>query len=142
MAKCGAGECEVECGNKGCGCIAESDHPENCSCYCFGGESSGGLKLDPSVLVDVSFNGLALSDAAIFLASVHGGNILVPASRLNESVSLNLKRERFGRVLNQMGLTTRESVTRGERRAAFQALLAGFAAGAALFSLAYRMRGG
>jgi hypothetical protein len=56
--KCSAGSCEVECGgNKGCGCIADSDNPDNCNCYCFGEDVGTGCTLKPNAKVDVSISG-------------------------------------------------------------------------------------
>ena len=54
MARCRAGECEVECGGgKGCGCIAESDNPSSCACFCFGETPDKDLSIEPSTIVDV-----------------------------------------------------------------------------------------
>ena len=134
MAKCGAGDCEVECGKgKGCGCVAESDNPSNCRCYCFGDETTGGLTLTQGTLVDVSISELPAFQAAKFLNAVHSEHILMPIDRTTEQVFLNLKRKPFGEVLNQLSLTTSESVERGKRRIGFLMFLAGLAAGGLIF---------
>jgi len=139
MAKCGAGECEVECGKgKGCGCIAESDNPSNCKCYCFGDETTGGLTLTPGTLIDVSISELPVFEAAKFLNALHAEHILMPIDRTSEQVSLNLKRRPFSDVLNQLGLTTSESVERGKWRIGFLIFLAGLAAGGLIFSRALK----
>ena len=65
MSNCGAGNCSCECGgNKGCGCIASSDFPDQCECHCYGAAFGGGLTLGLNAYVDVSISGLPLLDAA------------------------------------------------------------------------------
>lgn len=138
MSKCSAGECDVECGgNKGCGCIALSDDPWACSCYCFGNGSgpSLGVKLDPSTLVDVSINDLPYFEAATFLARVYKERILVPAERASDNVSIQSKAEPMRNVVRQVGLTTREAIDGEKRRLGWSMFLAGFAAGAATLAL-------
>jgi hypothetical protein len=142
MAKCGAGDCEVECGKgKGCGCIAESDNPLNCACYCFGGETTGGgVTLTQGTLVDVSISELPVFEATKFLNTLHSEHILMPIDRTSEQVFLNLKRRPFSEVLDKLSLTTSESVERGKRWIGFLMFLAGLAAGGLIFSRALEPR--
>lgn len=136
MASCSAGDCNVDCSHgKGCGCIAESDNPHICSCYCFGGNPSKDIKLDPATPVDVSISELALLDAAKLLNKVHTESIAVPVDKIGEQVSLSLKSKPLVDVLNQLGLATREGVERGKRRIGLLMFLAGFAIGALVFIL-------
>ena len=106
MAKCGAGDCEVECGGRGCGCIAESDNPEVCACFCFGGEgpTGGGLNFEPTTRVDVSLLELQLIEAATFLDAVCTTRLLVPADRASERVALDVRRTPLGDVLRDLHL--------------------------------------
>lgn len=143
MAKCQAGDCEVECAEgKGCGCAAESDHPENCSCFCSGGKTGGTLTLDPATLVDVTLNDLPLFEVATFLNSVQTESIIVPARRLNEHVTLSVKRKPFSHVLDELDLTTTESIERDRNNIALLKFIAGAAVGALVFSLFFRSRSG
>lgn len=136
MASCKAGDCEVECGGgKGCGCIAESDNPIACSCFCSGGSPTKDLKLEQATPVDVSIVELPFFEAARFLDQVHTESIVVPVSRMSEHVSLDLKSRPFADVLNQLGLTTSEGIERGKRRIGLLMFVAGFAIGALIFSL-------
>ena len=136
MASCKAGGCEIECGGgKGCGCIAESDNPDTCNCFCFGGTPGKGLTLEQSTPVDVSISDLPLFEVARFLNGVHTESIVVPIDRMNEQVSINLERKPFGDVLNQLGFTTSESIERGRRKTGLLMFLAGFAIGALILIL-------
>ncbi len=141
MAKCQAGDCEVECGGgKGCGCISESDNPANCTCICSGGDSRGNFNLEASTLVDVSMSELPLFEAAGFLDALCRESIVVPIDRMSEPVSINLKSTPFGDALERLGITTSESVERGKRRIAVPIFLAGLASGALIFSLVSKLR--
>ena len=52
MANCSAGNCNCECGGeKGCGCIASSDFPDDCQCHCYGAVIGGGLTLGLNAFV-------------------------------------------------------------------------------------------
>ena len=134
MARCRAGECEVECGGgKGCGCIAESDNPFSCSCFCFGETPGKDLSIEPSTIVDVSISDLPLFEVANFFNRVHTGRIIAPAGKLREQVSLNIQRKSFADVLNQLGLTTSERIDRDKRGLGLLTFLAGFAIGALIF---------
>jgi|GEM_PF-5693460 hypothetical protein len=136
MASCKAGECEVECGGgKGCGCIAESDYPSHCACYCFGGKPGNGLQIGSATLVDVSISELPFFETAAFLNKVHTETIVIPMDKMNEQVSLTLEKTAFEAVLNQLGLLTREGIKRRKRKLALQMFFAGFLIGALLFSL-------
>ncbi len=138
MAKCQAGDCEVECeAGKGCGCIAESDNPLICSCFCFGGQPSKDLKIEPATSVDVSINELTIFEAARFLNEVHTESIVLPVGKMSEQVSLNVKNIPFVDVLNQLGLTTSEGIERRKRRIGLLMLLVGFAIGALIFRLVF-----
>ena len=134
MASCRAGDCEVECGGgKGCGCIAESNSPMNCSCYCFGegaGGTGGGTKFDPGSPVDVSINDLPIFEAAALLSEPCTERVLFPMGKGSEHVSVHVQGKRLGGVLHQLGLTTQESLERGQRRTGIIMLLVGLLIGA------------
>ena len=112
MANCGAGECSCECsGGKGCGCIASSDSPEICECHCYGASIGVGatLGLKANALVDVSFSGLPLHEAAKFLNAVHSERVLVPADllkKMNKKVHLKAKGMRLSDVLKRLDLAS------------------------------------
>ena len=138
MASCSAGDCNVECGGgKGCGCIAESDNPHICSCYCFGGNHSKDLKLESATIVDVSINELPFFEAAKFLNEVHTESIVVPIDKIGGQVSLSLKSKPLVDVLNQLGLSTGEGIERAKRRRGLLMFLAGFAIGALIFTMVF-----
>lgn len=134
MSKCQAGDCEVECAGRGCGCIAESDNPSACICICSGGDTRAGFALEATTLVDVQTDELPLFEVASLFNAVFAKKISVPAHRLREPVSINLKRVPFGDVLSQVGLDTRDEMQEG-KRIALLAFLGGLAAGALLFAL-------
>lgn len=133
--KCRAGECEIECGVGGCGCIAESDNPDICTCKCFKDGLTNDIKIQPTTPVDVSINDLTLFDAATLLNGVLAETVVGPMDKMAGTVSLNLKRTTIADVLSQLGLTTRESVQRRNRTIAILMFLAGFAVAALLFAL-------
>lgn len=139
MSKCEAGDCSVECGGgKGCGCIALSDDPVECTCFCVGGMGSNGKSIvvsNGSTLVQVSINDLPFFEAAQFLDAVYKETIVVPLDKTSEQVSLNLKSIRFVEVLNKLGLTTKEAIERRNRWLGLLVFLVGFAIGALIFGL-------
>src|SRR5688572_8449827 len=107
MSKCRAGDCEIECGGgRGCGCIGESDSPQNCSCFCAGGDITTSLTFTEATLVDVSTDGLPLFEVATFFNALLRETIVVPVDRMREPVSLSVSRKSFGDVLKELGLTT------------------------------------
>ena len=137
MSKCGAGNCDIECGGgRGCGCIAESDDPDICHCYCFGKEvNPGGLTFEATTLVDVSINDLPLAEVAVFLTAFQRGRLLAPAGRMNERISLDMERKPFGSVFKEVGLLTHESVAGAKRTIGLLTFLAGLGIGVLISSL-------
>jgi hypothetical protein len=134
MARCSAGDCDVECGGgKGCGCIAESGNPLNCTCYCFGETPTKDLTIKPSTIVDVSISDLPLFEVANFFNQVHTGTIIAPVDKLREQVSLNIQGKSFVDVLSQLGLTTSDRIDKVRRGLGLLLFLAGFALGALIF---------
>jgi hypothetical protein len=93
MAKCGAGSCEIGCGGgKRCGCIAESDNPDNCTSIFTGGTTRGGVKkLGATTLVGVSTSDLPLIEVAQLLNAVYTESIAVPVDRMREPISASLQ---------------------------------------------------
>jgi hypothetical protein len=134
MSRCGAGECDCECGgNKGCGCWASSDDPGLCDCHCYGTAFGGGQSLPVNALVDVSISGLPLLDAAKFLNSFHSEQVLVPTDLLNKlskRVHLKVKRTRLSDIVKRLGLVTsghrKERKTKRKARFGLEYLLANF----------------
>lgn len=142
MAKCSAGDCDVECGGgKGCGCIAESDNPEICSCICTGGDNRiTDFKLAATTLVDVSMDELPLFDAAQFLGALAAERVVIPAGRKNHPLSLAWKRKPFGEVLTQLGLGTEERIEADKRRTGILTFLAGLAVGGFIIGVMFLPR--
>lgn len=137
MARCRAGDCEVECGgNKGCGCIAESDDPFNCACFCFGESPSKNLNIGLSTIVDVSIGDLPLYEVAEFFNRVHRATVIAPAGNLRETVSLDVRRQSFAAVLNQLGLTTKERTDRDRLKTGLLMFMAGVVTTALIFGAA------
>ncbi|HZQ10840.1 MAG TPA: hypothetical protein VFD70_29960 [Anaerolineae bacterium] len=95
------------------------------------------MALDPGTLVDVSTSDLPLYEVATFFNSLSKERIIVPARRLNEPVTVNLKSQPFGEVLSQVGLKTEEGIERERKRNALLMFLGGLAAGVLLFGFLY-----
>jgi hypothetical protein len=106
-------------------------------CICTGGDSRGNFNLEAATLVDVSTNEFPLFETAQLFDALYKERILVPIDRMSEQVSLNIKRKAFGDVLNQLDLTTRESIERDKWMRALLMFLAGLAAGALIFRLVF-----
>ena len=107
MAKCGAGECEVECKN-GCGCIASSDEPESCQCWCFGGLGPPKVavlegSLGPPRKVNLNIRGARGSEVAIALSKALRVHLAVPTSLLDKRLSVRLKNTPIRAVIKHLG---------------------------------------
>ena len=90
---------------------------------------------EATTLVDVSINDLPLSEAAAFLTAFRKERVLVPAHRLNERISFELKTRPFGDVLRELGLTTQHSVDGGNRKIGVLTFLAGLGIGVLISAL-------
>lgn len=103
MARCKCGEdCEITC-TGGCGCIYDWEE-EHCFCTCFDSSGGGKGKLGLSATVDVSVKGLPLITLAAHVNRLTGREILVPASKANKRVNLQLKKVRLRAAIKKLGL--------------------------------------
>jgi hypothetical protein len=112
MSRCSAGpsgRCQIDCvGGCACAYVWEDD---TCTCECF--DSVGGgpnLGLNAQNVVDVSITGLPLGHVATFFDGLLARDVLVPASRLQEKVTLKLKRVTLSHALKELGLSTQKPV--------------------------------
>jgi len=106
MATCKANRCKIEC-TGGCGCVYVYE-TDTCNCECFGVEGGGskqGLSLGNKI--DISVKGLALGQLATRFDRLLAREVLVPASRTRQKVSLQLKGVSFSTALQALGLQTR-----------------------------------
>ncbi len=115
MANCSAGKCKIECPGGGCGCIYVYEE-DTCTCECYD-SNAGGISLTLSLgsKIDVSVKGLPLAQLAARFDRLLAREVLVPASRTRQKVSLNLKRVSFAVALKALGLQTRAPKNRRKR---------------------------
>jgi hypothetical protein len=107
MANCSAGKCKIECPGGGCGCIYVYEE-DTCTCECYDSNVGGtNLSLSLGSKIDVSVKGLPLAQVAARFDKLLAREVLVPASRTRQKVSLNLKRVSFATALKSLGLQTR-----------------------------------
>jgi hypothetical protein len=107
MANCSAGKCKIECPGGGCGCIYVYEE-DTCTCECYDNNVGGGnLSLSLGSKIDVTVKGLPLAQVAARFDKLLAREVLVPASRTRQKVSLNLKRVSFATALKALGLQTR-----------------------------------
>src|SRR5712692_5454898 len=107
MATCSAGpRCKIVCSG-GCGCVYVYEE-DTCTCECFDSNVGGtNLSLSLGSKIDVSVKGLPLGQLAARFDRLLAREVLVPASRTRQKVSLNLKRVSFAAALKTLGLQTR-----------------------------------
>jgi hypothetical protein len=106
MATCKANRCKIDCSG-GCGCVYVYE-TDSCNCECFTEEVGGskqGLSLGNKI--DISVKGLALGQLAGRFDRLLAREVLVPASRTGQKVSLQLKGVSFSTALKTLGLQTR-----------------------------------
>lgn len=116
MATCKANRCKIECPG-GCGCVYVYE-TDSCNCECFTEEVGGsnhGLSLGNKI--DLSVKGLALGQLATRFDRLLAREVLVPASRTGQKVSLQLKGVSFSTALQALGLQTRLSIKPRRKRA-------------------------
>ena len=109
MATCSCGpRCKIVC-EGGCGCVYSYEE-DACTCECFDSNVGGGnLSLGLGSKIDVSVKRLPLGQLAARFDKLLAREVLVPASRTRQKVSLNLKRVSFAAALRALGLQTRAS---------------------------------
>jgi hypothetical protein len=107
MATCSAGpRCKIVC-DGGCGCVYSYEE-DACTCECFDSNVGGStLTLSLGSKIDVTVKGLPLAQIAARFDRLLAREVLVPASRTRQKVSLNLKRVSFATALKALGLQTR-----------------------------------
>jgi len=115
MATCSCGpRCKIVC-EGGCGCVYSYEE-DACTCECFDSNVGGGnLSLSLGSKIDVSVKGLSLGQLAARFDKLLAREVLVPASRTRQRVSLNLKRVSFATALKTLGLQTRAPKKRRKR---------------------------
>ena len=115
MATCSCGpRCKIVC-EGGCGCVYSYEE-DACTCECFDSNVGGGnLSLSLGSKIDVSVKGLSLGQLAARFDKLLAREVLVPASRTRQKVSLNLKRVSFATALKTLGLQTRAPKKRRKR---------------------------
>lgn len=115
MANCSAGKCKIECPGGGCGCIYVYEE-DTCTCECYDSNAGGAsLSLSLGSKIDVSVKGLPLAQLAARFDRLLAREVLVPASRTRQKVSLNLKRVSFATALKTLGLQSRPPKNRRKR---------------------------
>jgi hypothetical protein len=75
----------------------------------------GNLSLSLGSKIDVTVKGLPLAQVAARFDKLLAREVLVPASRTRQRVSLNLKRVSFATALKTLGLQTRAPRKRRKR---------------------------
>lgn len=113
MATCSAGpaRCKIVC-DGGCGCIYVHS-ADACTCECFDAAGPSDLKVGLGTLVSISVSGLSLGQVAARADRLLAREVMLPAARARQSVTLRMKRVRFSEVLRKLGLTTRRPVRPG-----------------------------
>jgi len=108
MATCSTGpNCKIVC-TGGCGCVFEHE-TGFCTCECFDDDNGVHGNLGLSAVVSVTVKGLTLGTIAGRLDRRMAREVMVPASRVNEKVNLQLKRVPVSTAIAALGLTTRPS---------------------------------
>jgi hypothetical protein len=107
MAKCSAGGCEASCKN-GCGCIAMSDAPDSCDCWCFHGSSVGNVAVlsgvtGPTTKVDVNIRGVRASQVAVALSRSLRVRLAIPTSILDKRLNVRLKNTPIRTLIKRLG---------------------------------------
>jgi hypothetical protein len=117
VANCSAGKCKIECPGGGCGCIYVYEE-DTCTCECYDSNAGGtSLSLSLGSKIDVSVKGLPLAQLAARFDRLLAREVLVPASRTRERVSLQLKRVSFATAMRALGLQTRAPKKTRRKRA-------------------------
>ena len=112
MASCGDSRCHIECEEgQGCGCVYLIDE-DRCTCECY--EKPGsytGPRVGLTEKVDVSVNGLPLSQVAGQFDRLLAHDVLLPVARAKQPVHLSLKGVTVAAALKSLGLSTRKPTT-------------------------------
>lgn len=103
-----AGECSITCSDGG-GCIAVSDQPEICKCYC---EPTAEIAvfetpLETETRIDVDVADLDLVSFGALLDANFDGDVMVPAAEAYSPVSIQSEGARFSDVCKEVGLEYR-----------------------------------
>lgn len=118
MSSCSADNCSISC-EGGCGCVSESQHPENCSCFCSGSTGGGGGlarmsgngKLGPLQLdsvIELCTQDLPLKDLAQIFEQITPYRLRVPVAREAANVTVRISNVTVGKVLEDMGLSVND----------------------------------
>ena len=130
---CGAGECSIKCRNMGSGCIADSQNPMNCDCWCFrslqirskrpkmvNGRKIAEeqktqfktfkprIKVTSQTKVSICTRDLPIRGLAQLLDKYLPNKIVVPANRATDKVTLRLKNKTFSQIIDRSGLTLKD----------------------------------
>lgn len=103
-----AGECGITCVDGG-GCIALSNKPQSCSCYC---EPSGVIHpfdtpVDVETQIDVDIADMELASFGALMDTNFDGDVMIPAAEARSSVAIQLEGASFGSVCQEVGLEYR-----------------------------------
>jgi hypothetical protein len=111
MANCSAGpRCRISCPG-GCGCVYVYEE-DTCTCECFDNEStSSTLQFGLGSKINVSVDGLPLAQVAAQFNRLLTREVLLPAARSKERVTLSLEKVTFSAALKSLGLTIRKPLT-------------------------------
>jgi hypothetical protein len=106
--KCKAGNCSADCVG-GCGCIAASDDPDACSCYCT--DFPGGAlkkralrKIKANSKVTLMVKDLPIAHLASLFDQILPGQIAIPANLALTKVSATHRNKALTDVVKATGL--------------------------------------
>jgi len=115
--ECSAGDCSVECGDGGCGCISSSDDPRDCFCRCFPSRFAivkgqkilfktfkPRIKVTSQTKFNICAHDLPIGAFAEFLDKLLPNKIFVPAKIATNRVTLSLKTKTLRQIINGSGL--------------------------------------
>jgi len=115
---CKAGGCDCHCEHGGCGCIASSEDPNDCDCHCYhdrlaivkGGKKIPFKTFKPKTKAtyetkfDICTRDLPIGALAEILDKRLPNQIVVPAAKATEIITLSLKNKTLKQIINRSGL--------------------------------------
>ena len=120
--ECSAGDCSVECGRGGCGCISSSDDPSDCFCRCYPSgfaivrgqkipfkKFKPGIKVTPQTKFNICAQDLPIGALAELFDKCLPNKIFVPASIATNRVTIRLKNKTFRQIIIGSGLVLKGS---------------------------------
>jgi hypothetical protein len=117
MADCSAGDCSCECPRGGCGCIASSEDPSDCSCHCYHSRFAivkgrkilfktfkPRIKVTSQTKFNICTHDLAIRELAQILDKYLPNEIVVPANIATNRVTISLKNKTLRQIINGSSL--------------------------------------